>query len=590
MKKAITRMFTSLGAMVALALVLGFTVRFMRAGHVDAHTVLEIDFDQPLVEYVPDDPVAGVLQGRMAQVHDVLEALERGATDDRVVALVARVGAAPMGLARIQELRDAVIAFRASGKPAIAYSLSFGEFSAGNGSYYLATAFDEIYLQPSGDVGLTGLIVESPFLRGALDKLGVVPRMDHRREYKNAMNIFTEKGFTPAHREAATRVMDSQFGQIVRGIAAARAISEDRLRALIDGGPLSAEQALEAKLLDGLAYRDEAWTKLEEKLGEEPVRLSALRYLQRVRPRHGDGEKIALIYGVGGVRRGDSALDPVTGEQSMGADSVTAALRAAIDDDDVRAILFRVDSPGGSYVASDTIWREVVRARAAGKPVVVSMADVAGSGGYFVAIPADKIVAQPGTITGSIGVLGGKMVTEAMWEKIGVNWEEVHTSTNGTMWTTSTDYTPAEWERFQASLDRIYRDFTTKVSEGRKLPMDKVLEIARGRIWTGEDALGIGLVDALGGFPTALALAKEAAGIPAGDPVHLETFPPAKSLLQTVAARFVGTPDSEEYDAPVTIALRRMMDVTGPLANVARQVGLLAQPGVLTMGFETGQP
>ncbi len=584
MKKAITRMFTSLGAMVALALVLGFTVRLLRAGHVEDRTVLEIDFEQPLVEYVPNDPLAGILQGRMTQVRDVLEALERGAADHRVVALVARMGSNPMGVARIQELRDAVVAFRASGKKAVAFAQSFGEFSAGNGSYYLATAFDEIYLQPSGDVGLTGLVGETPFLRGLLDKLGIVPQLDQRKEYKNAMNIFTERGFTPAHREAAQRVMDSQFGQIVRGIAEARKLDEARVRTIVDGAPLSAQDALREKLVDGLAYRDEVWAKVD---GDDTShRLSLDTYLARVRPRYGDGETIALVYGVGGVRRGRSELDPLSGDQVMGSDSVTAALRAAIDDESVRAILFRVDSPGGSYVASDTIWREVVRAKAAGKPVIVSMGDVAGSGGYFVAIPADKIVAQPGTITGSIGVLGGKMVTEAMWEKIGVAWDEIHTSKNSTIWITSDEYTPSEWGRFQAMLDRIYEDFTTKVADGRKLPLAKVLEIARGRIWTGEDALGIGLVDALGGFPTAIALAKEAAGIPAADPVHLEEFPPAKGLLPTVLARFMGQEDDESADAPVTVALRRVLDATRPLVRVARDVGLVAPPGVLTMSFD----
>jgi protease-4 len=586
MRKAITRFLTSLGAAVALALVLGLTVRVMRAHHVAEHTVLEIDFQQPLVEYVPNDPLASVIQGRMLQVHDVLEALDRAAKDDRVVALVARVGGGPMGLARIQELRDAVTAFRASGKPAIAWGTSFGEFSAGNGAYYLATAFEQIYVQPSGDLGLTGLVGETPFIRGLLDKLGVVPQLDHRREYKNAMNIFTETGFTPAHREAAQRVMDSQFDQIVRGIAAARNLPEPQVRGIFDDGPLSSQEALDKKLIDGLAYRDEVWTKLEGRVGDEAQRLTVDRYLTRVRPRFEDGETIALVFGVGTVRAGKSELDPVSGEQAMGADSVAEALRAAIDAEDVRAILFRVDSPGGSYVASDTIWREVVRAKHAGKPVIVSMGDVAGSGGYFVAIPADKIVAQPGTITGSIGVLGGKMVTEAMWEKIGINFAELHTSSNGTMWATSTKYTPAEWGKFQGMLDRIYADFTSKVAEGRKLPLAKVQEIAKGRIWTGEDSLGIGLIDALGGFPTAVALAKEAAGIPASDAVHLEEFPPAKGLLATVIARFLGQQDDESSDAPVSIALRRVMETTRPLVRAARDVGLIEPPGVLTMSVD----
>ena len=187
-------------------------------------------------------------------------------------------------------------------------------------------------------------------------------------------------------------------------------------------------------------------------------------------------------------------------------------LRAAAADKDVKAILFRVDSPGGSYVASDTIWREVVNARKAGKPVIVSMGDLAGSGGYFVAMAADKIVAQPGTITASIGVLGGKMLTSGLWDKVGLTWDEVHQGNNATMFTGTQDYTPAEWARFEAWLDRVYVDFTGKVAEGRKLPKEKVLEIAKGRIWSGQDAKNLGLVDELGGYDTALESGQEGGG------------------------------------------------------------------------------
>jgi protease-4 len=218
-------------------------------------------------------------------------------------------------------------------------------------------------------------------------------------------------------------------------------------------------------------------------------------------------------------------------EIKMGSDTVAGAFRAAIEDKKVKAILFRVDSPGGSYVASDTIWREVVHARKAGKPVVVSMSGVAGSGGYFVAMHADKIVAQPGTITGSIGVLAGKFITTNFWDKVGISWDEVHTSTNAAMFTGLQDYTPEQWAKFQQWLDRIYEDFTDKVADGRHLPKERVLEIAKGRIWTGEDAKALGLVDELGGFDTALRLAREAAGISAAAEIRLKEFPPKKTLL-----------------------------------------------------------
>jgi protease-4 len=278
------------------------------------------------------------------------------------------------------------------------------------------------------------------------------------------------------------------------------------------------------------------------------------------------------------VQRGESGYDPVFGELSMGSDTVAAAIRAASQDEDVKAILFRVDSPGGSYVASDTIWREVSRAREEGTPVVVSMGDLAASGGYFVSMNADKIVAQPGTITGSIGVLAGKMYTDAMWEKVGLHWDEVHTSRNSTMFTGTVDYTPEQWARFTAWLDRIYEDFTSKVAEGRKLDKARVLEIARGRVWTGEQAKSLGLVDELGGLTVALRLAKEAGGIGADEPVRLRQFPARKSPFQ---ALFGESEDSSEDEG--TQAMVSALQVLQPLARRLRALGLLEERGVLAL-------
>ena len=426
--RLIFRILATIGGAVVGAVVLGIAARYLWRGHVPAHTVIVLDFEQPLVEYVPDDPLANLLQRRRALLRDVLDGLARAKSDDRVVGLVAHVGQGTLGLAQIQELRDAVADFRSSGKRAVAFAEAFGEFGPGNGAYYLATAFGEIYLQPSGDVGLTGLMAETPFVRGTLDKLGVVPRFGARGEYKNAVNTFTERRFTGPHREATSRLITSQFDQIVRGIAAARGLAEGDVRSVVDRAPLSAQQALDAKLVDGLAYRDEVLAKLEDG-GTKPERLSLARYVALAGPPPAGGDTVALIHGVGAVSRGKSGVDPMSGDVGMGSETLAAAFRSAVEADRVRAIVFRIDSPGGSYVASDTIWREVSRAREAGKPVVVSMGNVAASGGYFVAVPADRIVAQPGTITGSIGVFAGKMLTGGLWDKLGVTWDEVHVGT-----------------------------------------------------------------------------------------------------------------------------------------------------------------
>ena len=553
---------------------------------VPAKVILEANFENGLVEYIPDDPVAKIVSGRAPTVLGVVEALERASTDDRVVGLIARVGEAGLSLAQIQEIRDAIIAFRSKGKPAVAYAETFGEGGRGNGSYYLATAFDEICLQPSGDVGLAGLIAERSFIRGTLDKLGFTPRMDHRSEYKNAMNVLTEKKFTEPHREATTKLMESVFGQIVKGIAAARKMSESEVRALVDRGPFLGDEALQAKLVDKLVYRDDAYEEIKKKAGKDAKFLYLSKYGERAGSLYDKGVTVALIYGVGGVNRGKSGYDPLFQDVTMGADTVAAAFRAAVDDKKVKAILFRIDSPGGSYVASDTIWRETVRAKKAGKPIIVSMSSVAGSGGYFVAMAADKIVAQPATLTGSIGVFAGKMLSTNFWDKLGVTWDEVHTSSNAMVFTGLQDYTPEQWARFEGWLDRIYDDFTTKVAEGRKLPKEKVLEIAKGRVWTGEDAKGLGLVDELGGFPVAMRLVREAAGLSADAKIHLKQFPVKKSPLERLLSE---GPDNSQKASEEVIA--RSLEVIQPLARVARKLSLAMDSDTLRMPeLGMGQP
>lgn len=585
MKKVFIGALVALGALTLIVVVLGAGVALaslLTKGRVPARTILEADLQEPLPEVIPDDPLARLQMGRTMTVLDVVSALERASEDRRVVGLVARIGGG-LGLAKTQELRDAVLRFRSKGKWAMAWSDTFGEAGPGTGGYYLATAFDEIYVQPSGDIGLTGLILESPFLRGAVDKLGLVPRLDHRHEYKNAMNLFTEKKYTDAHREATRKIMESWFGQIVRGIAEARKMSEEEVRALMDRGPFLGREALEAGLVDGLAYRDEVYQKAKEKAGRGAKTQFLSSYLRRAGSPYRKGTTVALIYGVGQVFRGESEYDPASQEPTMGSDTVAAAFRAAVEDKSVRAILFRVDSPGGSYVASDTIWRETVRAREAGKPVVVSMGDVAGSGGYFVAMACDKIVAQPATITGSIGVLGGKFLTTGFWDKLGISWDEVHTSRNSTIWTGTHDYSPSEWERFQAALDRIYEDFTSKVAEGRRLPKERVLEIAKGRIWSGEDGKGLGLVDAVGGYAEALALVREAAGLPEDARIRLKVFPKKKTLLEAIFGR---ERESSEGQAALRLAAR-LLELVRPAARVARELGLVGPPrGELTAPLE----
>ena len=565
-------------AIVVLGTVLvgaGVLVSGLGKPSVPKRAILEVDLERGIPETPPDDPFAVFGGERPLTLRDVVDALEKAGDDPHVVGLVARLGAAPIGVAEIQEIRDAVKTFREKKKFAVAYSETFGEFGPGNGAYYLATAFDQIWLQPSGDLGLNGLVAESAFLRGALDKLGVKPEFGQRHEFKNAMNTFTETKFTDAHREATKALLESLYAQMVKGIAEGRKMTEAEVRGLVDRGPFLGPEALEAKLVDGLAYRDEVRAKLEAKGGAGARFFGLQAYLKKEGRPHASGKRtIALVYGVGGVARGRSGGNPLTGGQTMGSETVAKAIRTAVEDDDVAAILFRVSSPGGSAVASDTIWREVVLAKKAGKPVVVSMGDVAASGGYWVSMHADRIVAQPGTITGSIGVLAGKMVTPAMWEKVGLTFDQVEVGANANMWNASRSFSPAEWARFNAWLDRIYDDFTSRVAEGRKLPKERVLEIAKGRVWSGEDAKAIGLVDELGGYATALKLAKEAAKIPASEKVKVTVFPRERTPFEKLAAKLSG----EEEDESSFTALAGLLE---PLRPVLRQIEA-ERRGVLT--------
>ncbi len=546
------------------------------AGRVPKRVILEADFEQGMIEQAPDDGLARVLMTKKLRVRDVVEALQKASQDDRVKGLVARVGQTKVRLAQVQEVRDAVIAFRATGKPAIAYAETFGEAGPGNTSYYLATAFDTVYLQPSGDLGLTGLIYEQPFVRGTLDKLGIIPRIDGRKEYKSYRYMFTEKKYLPPHREAITRVMESQFRQIAGGIAAARKLTEEQVVSLINEGPFLGKQAIDAKLIDGVGYRDEVYARIKEKAGADAELLSLTDYRKRAGSPYKKGTTIALVYGVGAVMRGKSGYEPATGEVIMGSDTLASAIRDAVEDKDVKAILFRIDSPGGSYVASDTIWREIINAKKAGKPVIASMGGTAASGGYFIAMAADKIVAQPGTITGSIGVFGGKMITTGFWNKLGVTWDEVHTSKNADAWSQTRDFTPAQQARFSQWLDRVYDDFTGKVSTSRRLSREEVEKIAKGRIWTGEDAKRLGLVDELGGFPAALRLVRIAAKLPENAPVRFKVFPEKKTLIRIIS-------DLKVFGAEDESALARTLEQVQPLVRTIGSLGPSSRSEVLRM-------
>ena len=509
--------------------------------------ILELDLTEPLAQGVPTDPVSAFLQRRQSRLKDVLTGLRKASRDERVEMLVTKVGPSRMGFARAQELRDAVLAFRASGKPALAWAESFGEWGPGLVPYYLATAFDEIWLQPIGDVTLGGLELGTPFLRGALDHLEIEPQVGQRYEYKNAADVLLRSAFSDAHREAMQQLATSVVDQVVDGVARGRRLNTTRVRELVDQPPIAAEDALAAGLVDRVGYRDELYAEVRKRAGDEAKLIYVSRYAHPPVPVPRAVRKartIALIWGLGPITSGKSGRGPGGGNR-MGSDTVTAALRAAARDKDVEAIVFRVGSQGGSAVASDAIWREVRQAREAGKPVVASMGDVAASGGYYVAMGADVIVAEPATITGSIGVVAGKLVTDRLWNRLGVSYDSVAIGELARMFSTRTRYGPAEQAALASWLDRLYEMFVSKVATSRDMSRDEVHEVARGRVWTGADARDRRLVDVLGGLDRAAEIAAERAGIPATADVDLVSYPALPPIERVRPPRSSESPGAE---------------------------------------------
>jgi protease-4 len=440
--------------------------------------------------------------------------------------------------AKVQELRDAVIDFRKSGKRVVAF-LEYG----GDREYYLASAADKVFLLPSSPLDLSGVASYEIFLRGAFDKAGAYPDFIHIGDYKSAANQLTEKGFTPAHREMIESLNRDMYEQLVRGIAEGRKKSEQEVRALLDQGPFVPEEALRVGLVDDLAYEDQLDDR-EPTLDKDDLDRVEGRNYQRIapasvgfRPR----SRIALVYAVGTIASGKSTFDPLNGA-ILGSETLIEQIRDARDDGSIKAIVLRVDSPGGSALASDVIWRElmITRDEDEARPLVVSMSDLAASGGYYIAMAGHSIVAQPGTITGSIGVFGGKIAIGGALNKLGINNDAVVSGPNASIDSPFTPFTPAQRRKVLELMQNIYDDFVEKAAESRQTTPEKMDAVAQGRVWTGQQARERGLVDALGGLDTAIAIAKERAKIPKDEDVELVVFTGRRTLYETLAEQLGG--------------------------------------------------
>jgi protease-4 len=500
-----------------------------RPARLGSHSVLVIDAEGAIEEQRGAD-FFGSLTGGTPVLHDYLDAIDSARTDSRITGIVVRIAPLSTGWAKLEEIRAHLIAYQTSGKPSICY---LGYDGIGNAEYYLASACKEIWLVPTAPVGIHGMMAEAMFFRGTLDKLKIVPQFYHIAEYKTAYNMFTEKKFTPPHREEVESVLRSIYNQYVGDAAQARRMERGEFEALVNAGPILTGDAVKDKLVDRLAYWDQVqdYFKSRGNGGWNPISLN--RYRSSLKDT--SGQQIAVVTASGLIVSGDSQTSP-TGGLVMGGDSVAADIRSARTDSDIRAIVLRIDSGGGSVVGSEVIRREVQLAVGT-KPVIVSMSDVAASGGYWIAAPANKIIADPNTITGSIGVLTGKLNLSGLYNLLGVSTDYVATSDNAALYSDQQNFTPAQEAYIQKSLQETYTDFTKGVADGRHMSVEAVDKIAKGREWTGAQAKDLGLVDELGGFDRAIELAKDLAHIPANQSVRLVRFPEERSLLQQLLER-----------------------------------------------------
>src|ERR1700723_1285878 len=495
-----------------------------------SNSVLVMDASGQIEEQRAPD-FFSTFNGTVPVLHDYIDALDQARTDPRITGLVVRIAPLQTGWGKLEEIRAHLLKFRSSGKPSICY---LGYDGIQNPEYYLASACKEIWLVPTAPVRIRGMMGQAVFFRGTLDKLKIVPEYYHIAEFKTASNTFTEKKFTPEHKEEVEGLLRSVYEQYLRETSKARDMTRDQFESILNRAPLSTDEAVQAKIVDRIGYWDQVQDYFKgRKGGWNPISLNQYRSVPSA-PNFAL-DKIAIIHATGLIVSGDSSTT-AAGGFIMGGDSVAADLQKARQDSSIKAIVLRVDSGGGSVVASEVIRREVQLAHET-KPVVVSMSDVAASGGYWIASPADKIVADPNTIPGSIGVLIGKMNVSGLYNLLGISTDYVATSDNATLFSAQQNFPPAQQAYIERSMHETYEAFIKGVADGRKMSVDAVDKIGKGRVWSGAQAKDLGLVDELGGTDTAIDVAKQLAHIPAANSVRIVRLPEEKTFFQQLFER-----------------------------------------------------
>ncbi len=579
MGRFISQVLATMVAIILLLILVPVIFAIIGAGsapQVPGTVVLSLDMRQPLPDKAPLNPFRSGDTPSANSVVGVVRALRRAEQDERVKGLYMRVGGLGVPVAQAQELREAIARFRQSGKFVVAHAQSI--FSTGVGAYYLGAGAEEFRMQPNGQIFSSGVVTSSLFMKELFDKIGVTAQFGTYKEYKSAANGFLYDDYTDPMREARTALVNSIYDSAMGEIAADRGIGLETLKTTLDNAPIIGQAAVDAGLIDRLAYEVETREDVKARAGANAELLSLADYWDIAGPAPATGGVIALIQGDGPINEGSSDEGSAFGgDAMMGGDTIAAAIKKAADTDDVKAIILRVNSPGGSAIASEQIRHAVVQAQAKGKPVVVSMGDVAASGGYWVSMSADRIIAHPATVTGSIGVLAGKFVVNDLFKMIGVNQGEIATNDGALFFSVQREFTVSEWARLDRSLKATYDEFIEKAAAGREVAPDALERYARGRVWSGADALERDLIDATGGLRQTIDVAKEVAGIDAGAAVELRDFPQPPGLVELLDSLFSASGDvvkasrtlSEIMELPAISALTKATDL-------AEQEGVLA--------------
>ena len=528
--KSTLYVFAAIGFMCILLMFLASKMIFPNMDKkivVEDNSVLVIDFNQDFSEIAKDDIISGLLGESSMSLYNLLNIIEAAQYDEKITAILGLVDSSDLGAAQIDDVRNAIKRFRSGGKKAYVYSQGFGTLGGGLSEYYLATAFDEIIMQPKAMLGITGIGIEVPFFKDILQKLGVKPEFYARYEYKNAISSLIDAKMSKEYREQLQNIADSFGNYMLEKISQERNIGKEKLQDIMNNAPIFAEDALNTGLIDKIKYKAEFYAELEDK----PL-VSAEDYALGVYVRPAKN-KIAIMFLEGVILDGKSQAEKINSEAVIGEDSVLEDISAIAKRDDIKALVVRVNSPGGSYGSASEIWYALKNLKETKKiPLIVSQGDYAASGGYFISLPADYIYAEPMTLTGSIGAFGGKIVVSELMKKLQINWEGTYFGNNAGIDSYMHNFNAKEKEIFNKSLDIIYDDFTEKVEKARNIAPEEMDKLARGRVWTGAQAVENGLADKTGGLLDAIVKAAELAKLTEYEP---EIFPKKQSLEDKIA-------------------------------------------------------